>query len=59
MSKFGVDQWVELFDNVGLDEAKRHQWHRLFEERHPEAHQGFLEWLGLDDAKIKEVRSTN
>ncbi len=59
MSEFGVDQWVELFNGVGMDEAKRRQWHELFEQRHPQAHQGFLEWLGLDDAKIKEVRSTN
>ena len=57
MSGFGVDQWVDLFEGVGLDQAKRRQWHRLFEQRHPEAHQSFLEWLGLDDAKIKDVRN--
>ena len=56
MSEFGVDQWVELFDAVGLDKAKRRQWHALFEQRHPEAHQRFLEWLGLDDAMIKDAR---
>jgi len=56
MSDFGVDQWVELFDEVGLDQTKRQQWHHLFEQRHPEAHQSFLKWLGLDAAKIKDVR---
>ena len=43
--------------NRGLDEAKRRQWHQLFEQRYPQAHQGFLEWLGLDAQKIKDVRS--
>lgn len=57
MSEFGVDQWVELFGEVGLDQAKRRQWHHLFEQRHPEAHQSFLEWLGLDEARIEEVRN--
>jgi len=56
MSDFGVDQWVELFDAVGLDEGNRHQWHRSFEQRHPQAHQSFLEWLGLDAQHIKDVR---
>ncbi len=59
MSEFGVDQWVELFGDLGLDQAKRRQWHQLFEQRYPKAHQSFLEWLGLDEAKIKDVRSVN
>jgi len=57
MSEFGVDQWVEMFEGVGLDQAQRRQWHQLFEQRYPAAHQSFLEWLGLDEAKIKDVRN--
>ena len=57
MSACSVDQWVELFNAVGLDQAKRRQWHQLFEQRHPQAHQSFLEWLGLDEARIKDIRS--
>ena len=57
MSQFSVDQWVDLFDGVGMDEGKRHQWHQLFEQRHPQAHQSFLEWLGLDAQRIKDVRN--
>ena len=59
MSEFGVDQWVEMFDAVGLDETGRHKWHQVFEQRHPQAHQRFLEWLGLDAPTIKRVRSKN
>ena len=52
-----VEEWVALFDSVGLDEAKRAQWHKLFEARHPEGHQGFLEWLGLPAKEIAEIRA--
>lgn len=59
MSEFGVDQWVEMFDELGVDEARRKKWHQLFEQRHPQAHQRFLEWLGLDAARIKKIRSVS
>ena len=46
-----------MYREIGLDEAKMKQWHRLFESRHPEAHQGFLEWLGLPPKRIDSIRS--
>ncbi len=52
-----VEEWVAIFEEIGLDEAKMHQWHRIFETRHPEAHQGFLEWLGLDQEEIERIRA--
>ncbi len=52
-----VDEWVAMFEEVGLDEAKRKQWHRLFEARHPEAHEAFLAWLGLSPEEIARVRA--
>lgn len=52
-----VDEWVAMFEEVGLDEAKRKQWHRLFEARHPEAHGAFLAWLGLSPEEIARVRA--
>lgn len=51
-----VDQWTDLFASINLSEATMHRWHELFEARHPEGHQGFLEWLGLDQAKIGRIR---
>jgi len=54
-----VAEWVELFEAVGLDEKKRHAWHAEFERRHPEAHEGFLTWLGLGAKDIAEIRSTS
>ena len=52
-----VDEWVALYQAIGLDEAKMKQWHRLFEQRHPEGHEGFLQWLGLSATDIARVRA--
>jgi len=52
-----VEQWVALYEAVGLDEARRMQWHKLFEARHPEGHQGFLEWLGIAPKEIDQIRA--
>ncbi|GAB4557619.1 MAG: hypothetical protein Tsb0017_12470 [Geothermobacteraceae bacterium] len=53
---FGKDQWVELFRETGLSEEMMERWHRLFEARYPEAHQSFLEWLGLPETQVAEIR---
>jgi hypothetical protein len=52
-----VEEWVALFEEVGLDQAKREQWHKLFERRHPAAHQGFLEWLGFKPQEADQIRA--
>ena len=51
-----VDNWVQLFKETGLTEDMMHQWHRLYERRYPESHQSFLEWLGLPENRIAEIR---
>lgn len=50
------DQWIALFQDVGLSEETMHRWHHLFETRHPEAHQSFLEWLGIPPEAIGQIR---
>ena len=52
-----VDEWTELFREIGLSDEDMHRWHREFERRHPEGHQGFLEWLGLPEERIGRIRS--
>ncbi len=52
-----VQQWIDLFKEIGLDEPTMHRWHQLFEHRHPDGHQGFLEWLGLPAAEIGRIRA--
>ena len=52
-----VEEWVTMFEEVGLVEAKREQWHKLFERRHPAGHQAFLEWLGINSEEIDKIRA--
>lgn len=56
MKHINVEQWVELFRLVGLDDDAMKKWHHLFEEKHPEGHQSFLEWLGLSPSDIERIR---
>ena len=55
-SKVTVDEWVDMFREIGLDDPMMAKWHHIFESRHPDAHQSFLEWLGLTSQKIEEIR---
>jgi hypothetical protein len=57
MLQFSVSDWVDLFESIGLNDKQIKSWHQLFEQRYPEAHQSFLEWLGLSEAKIAEMRN--
>ena len=50
-------KWVELFTALGLDEAAMRRWHVLFEQRYPDGHQAFLEWLGLAGSEIEAIRT--
>jgi hypothetical protein len=56
MKSVSVEQWVEMFRAVGLRDEDMHRWHAEFERRHPEGHQGFLEWLGLPAERIERIR---
>ncbi len=51
-----VDQWTEMFRAIGLEDADMHKWHEEFERRHPDGHQGFLEWLELPAERIARIR---
>jgi hypothetical protein len=50
------EEWVAMYREIGLDDSKMDQWHRLFESRHPDGHQGFLEWLGMPLKEVDRVR---
>jgi hypothetical protein len=52
-----VDQWVAMFREIGLDKAQMERWHKVFETRHPEGHQSFLQWLGMPTEDIDRVRA--
>jgi len=54
--KVTVNEWVQRFRAIGLDESAMQNWHRLFEKENPQGHQSFLEWLGLPSEKVAEIR---
>ena len=56
-SKMTVKEFKQLFHEIGLDEAAMQKWHALFEQRHPDSHKSFLEWLGLDASQIEQIRA--
>lgn len=52
-------QWVELFRDTGLDEVMMSKWHQLFEQRYPEQHQAFLEWLQIPNEEVSQIRQAS
>lgn len=51
--------WVTLLDSVGMGEAERHLWHQAFERQAPEAHQDFLEALGIPLDEVRAIRAAS
>ena len=49
-------RWVEIMRAAGFGEKDMRNWHIQFEKMEPEAHQEFLESLGIKPAEIKQIR---
>ncbi len=49
-------RWVEIMAAAGFTEPDMMKWHQTFERMEPEAHQEFLESLGLAADEIQEIR---
>ena len=49
-------RWVALLRAAGMDDAEMRRWHEEFERQSPEAHQDFLESLGIPAAEIRRIR---
>lgn len=52
------DQWVALFASTGLSDENMSRWHGEFEKMSPEAHQDFLESLGIPQEEIALIRQS-
>lgn len=50
------DQWVALLASTGMSEDGMCKWHAEFERNFPEAHQDFLESLGIPKEEIAMIR---
>ncbi len=49
--------WVSILRAAGLDDAGMKNWHIEFEKTSPEAHQDFLESLGIEEDTIEAIRT--
>jgi hypothetical protein len=56
-AKVTVDEWVDMFRSIGLDDDRMLEWHKEFECRHPDAHESFLQWLDLPSEHIGDIRA--
>lgn len=50
------EKWVQILQATGLDENDMDKWHIEFEKLAPEAHQDFLESLGIRSKEINSIR---
>jgi len=56
MQMVNKERWVEIMRAAGLTEKDMHNWHIQFEKMEPEAHQEFLQSLGINPGEIKRIR---
>jgi len=50
------EDWISLLKATGLDDEGMKKWHIEFEKMAPEAHQDFLESLGIESNEIIVIR---
>lgn len=48
--------WVSILRAAGLDDSGMKNWHVEFERTSPEAHQDFLESLGIEKDEVSAIR---
>ncbi|MDQ8201784.1 MerR family transcriptional regulator [Pelagicoccus sp. SDUM812003] len=53
------ERWVELMGASGLSEDDMRRWHQTFEAASPEAHQDFLESIGIPADEIVSIRNAS
>lgn len=56
MKNLTKDQFVGLLNEADITDEQKARLHAAFEKRYPEAHQSFLEWLGLPADAVKGIR---
>lgn len=50
------EKWIACLKKAGMSDAEMERWHTEFELSSPEAHQDFLESLGLPEEEIRRIR---
>jgi len=57
MKTITKDQFVAVLNEAGVTEEQKARLHAAFEKRHPEAHQSFLEYLGIPTDSVRTIRT--
>ena len=50
------EKWVAIMHAAGFNEEDMRRWHKLFEQREPDEHQQFLEYLQIGPEEIGRIR---
>lgn len=50
------DQWVNMLEAAGMDEAAMARWHGEFERRAPKTHKTFLLSLGIKETEAAQIQ---
>jgi len=53
------EDWVAMFREIGLSDEAMWNWHKVFEQRHPQGHAEFLDWLGIPREEINRIRNAS
>ncbi len=53
------EQFVQVLKDIGLSSSQMENFHKILEERHPDAHQEFLEWLNIPVNEIAQIRNAS
>jgi hypothetical protein len=56
MKTITKDQFVSILNDAGVTDAQKHKLHGLFEARHPQGHEAFLQSLGVPPDEIRAIR---
>ncbi len=56
MKNITKDQFVAVLNEAGVTDVQKHALHAAFETCHPQAHEAFLQWLGIPAGEIRSIR---
>ena len=57
MKDLTTEQFIAVLDAAGISDEQKARLHAAFEQRHPQAHQHFLELLGFPVEAIQSIRA--
>ncbi len=56
INAFDKESWIKILKASGMNDKDLIKWHVEFEKTSPEAHQDFLESLGMEEDEVEKIR---